>query len=161
MFLGRQAAMLICKNEIDWKQPADSINVLNNIHYHESRGIYMSYDPLEDIDDEPLAIDLTVMEKLRQFRWQSKLMNLPGTVATEERERLEPVLNQLVDRLLDGVERHPSKLWVLTQFQPALELVAEEDTEAREHFGIEIETIMDILGIESSDGLLSCYLGGI
>lgn len=121
----------------------------------------MSYDPLEDVDDEPLAITSSVMEQLRQFRLQSKMVNLPGTAALEERERLEPVLNILIDRLLDCVGEHPSKLWVLAQFQPVLELVAEEDTEARDHFGIEIETIMEILSIESSDGLLSCYLGGI
>ena len=37
----------------------------------------------------------------------------------------------------------------------------QEGSEAREHFGMELEHIMDILGIESSDGMLSYYLGGI
>lgn len=34
----------------------------------------------------------------------------------------------------------------------SLESVEGEDTEGREHFGMEIELIMDILGIDSSDG---------
>jgi hypothetical protein len=50
---------------------------------------------------------------------------------------------------------------VLTEFQTALRLVEEEDTDGRDHFGMEMENIMDILGIESSDGLLAAYLGGI
>jgi hypothetical protein len=50
---------------------------------------------------------------------------------------------------------------VLKQFQESLEIVQEEDTEAREHFGMELERVMDILGIESSDGVLTHYLGGI
>ena len=71
------------------------------------------------------------------------------------------MLNDLADRLLADIAKHPSKLWVLTEFQTALKLVEEEDTEGRDHFGMELENIMDILGIESSDGLLAAYLGGI
>lgn len=40
-------------------------------------------------------------------------------------------------------------------------MVADEDTEGGDHFGQEIEVLMDILGIERSDGLLSFYLGGL
>jgi hypothetical protein len=90
-----------------------------------------------------------------------KLTHLPGVDTTVERERLSKVLNALLDGLLAGIEKNPSKLWVLAQFQPALAQVQMEDTESREHFGMEIENIMDILGIESSDGLLSFYLGGL
>lgn len=121
----------------------------------------MTYDPLVEVVDEPLAIDAGVMERLREYRRAPKLRHLPGVDVTEERERLEHILDDLVDRLLDGVEENPSKLWVLTQFQPSLASVEGEDTEAREHFGMEVETIMDILDIDSSDGLLSFYLGGI
>jgi hypothetical protein len=46
----------------------------------------------------------------------------------------------------------------MRQFQAQLEPMFQEDTEAREHFGLELEAIMDILRIESSDGLLSYYL---
>lgn len=121
----------------------------------------MSYDPISDVTDEPLAVDADVMSELVAFRSKPKLAQLPGVDPTAERERLSGVLDALANKLIAGVQANPSKLWVLTQFQPYLELVDNEDTEGREHFGMEIEEIMDILGIESSDGLLSFYLGGL
>ena len=115
----------------------------------------MDYDPISDVIDEPLSVDSCVLEELKKFRHADKLENLPGVDTTDEKARLSKVLNDLTERLLAGVETHPGKLWVLTEFQAALELVEDEDTEGREHFGIEMEFIMDILGVESSDGLLT------
>jgi hypothetical protein len=122
----------------------------------------VAYDPLIEIVDEALIINPEIMERLSAFRLREpKLPMLPGVDVSEERARLSKIVNDLVDRLIQGVEIHPTKLWVLTEFQRSLELVEQEDTEGREHFGMELEQIMDILGIESSDGLLACYLGGI
>lgn len=121
----------------------------------------MSYDPLASIADEPIHVDESVVNALLEFRSKSKLELLPGVDTTTERERLSNVLNALTDKLIADVQANPSKLWVLTQFEPYLKMVEGEDTKAREHFGTEVEKIMDILGIESSDGLLSCYLGGL
>lgn len=121
----------------------------------------MIYEPLSEVVDEPLIVNTFVIEQLRTFRHSAKLVNLPGVNVTEERERLAKMLDDLADRLLQGIEKNPTKLWVLTQFQATLELVEGEDTEGRDHFGIEIEAIMEIFGIESSDGLLTCYLGGM
>lgn len=121
----------------------------------------MTYDPLSEVIDESLTIDSSVVEQLRTYLRAPKLMNLPGPNVTEERERLEGVLNDVVDRILIGIEETPTKLWVLTQFQTSLQAVEGEDTEGREHFGMEIESLMDILGIDSSDGLLPYYLGSV
>lgn len=121
----------------------------------------MTYNPLSEVIDAPLAIDATVIKHLRDYRHVPKLDYLPGIDVTEERGRLESIVNHLVDRLIDGIEENPTKLWVLTQFQSSLESVEGEDTEAREHVGTALESVMDILGIDSSDGLLACYLGGI
>jgi len=52
----------------------------------------------------------------------------------------------------------PSTAIRIRKFQFLLEPMFEEDTEAREHFGLELEKIMDILHIESGDGLLSYSL---
>jgi hypothetical protein len=65
----------------------------------------------------------------------------------------------LADTLIAGLSTR--KLWVMAQFRNALVPVAHEDTEGREHFGAELESITDILSIESSDGLLTFYLGGV
>ena len=119
----------------------------------------MSEDPLDRVVDEPLVVDAMAMRALRDFRREEKLTLLPGVDTAEERARLCGKLNDLADVLVRGVERNPSKWWVLSQFQRVLAGMDQEDTEAREHFGMELEHVMDILGIQSSDGLLSHYLG--
>jgi hypothetical protein len=121
----------------------------------------MTYDPLQDVDDEPLQITTEVLAALRSYRVADKAQLLPGVDPQEEQAQLNQSLNELADRLLAGIEGNPSKLWALGEFQRSLIAQGEADTEVREHFGLELEALMDILGIESSDGLLSWYLGGI
>ena len=120
-----------------------------------------AHDPLDDVLDEALVVDAAVLRRLSAFRTRAKLVDLPGVDPTVEHARLSGVLNDLADTLLDGLAAHPTKQWVMRQFQRSLARVQREDTEGRDHFGTELETIMGILGIESSDGLLSFYLGGI
>jgi hypothetical protein len=119
------------------------------------------FDPLTLIQDEPLRITASTLLELREFRAAQKFTLLPGTNTAAEKARLSAVLHALTDRLLAGIEANPSKLWVMKEFRIALRAVEQEDTEAREHFGIHLEQLMDILGIESSDGLLNFYLVGI
>ncbi|MEV4778645.1 DUF4844 domain-containing protein [Burkholderia sp. LMU1-1-1.1] len=121
----------------------------------------MSYDPLSEVSDAPLEIDESMVTKLHILKVVEKFGSLPGENTAEEKERLSTVLNDLLGRLINGIQSNPTKLWVLTEFQRSLRLVENEDTEGRDHFGTELESIMDVLGIESSDGLLSAYLGGI
>jgi hypothetical protein len=116
-------------------------------------------DPFEFVVDAPLFVVPRTLERLRAYRDGAKLADLPGTNPSPERERLAVVLDDLSTRLLAGIEAHPTKFWVLKQFQESLELVKDEDTEAREHFGEELERLMEILGIGSSDGVLTHYLG--
>ena len=118
----------------------------------------MIYDPLSEVADEPLSISAEDVQELKRLRESEKFTNLPGTNTAAEQTRLLQVFDELLDRLIAGTLENPSKLWVLSQFQPALEAVQMEDTEGREHFGEHLEQIMDILHIESSDGLLGYYL---
>lgn len=118
----------------------------------------MTYDPLSEVIDEPLSISPETILKLEILRESEKFIELPGTDTTEEQARLSHVFNALLDRLIAGLSTNPNKLWVMSQFQPSLEAVQMEDTEGRDHFGIHLERLMDILGIESSDGLLGFYL---
>ncbi len=121
----------------------------------------MNYDPLSEVIDAPVEIDESTVTKLYILKAVEKFCYLPGENTAGEKERLTAVLNDLLGRLIDSIEANPTKLWVLTEFQHSLTLVEDEDTEGREHFGTELESIMDLLGIESSDGLLAAYLGGI
>lgn len=118
-------------------------------------------DPLCEVVDEVLIVDGGVLQRLSAFRRRAKLVDLPGVDPAAEQERLSDVLNELADALLEGLEANPTKLWAMTLFQRSLARVEHEDTEGRERFGTELECIMGILGIESSDGLLTHYLGGI
>ena len=118
----------------------------------------MTYDPLSEVIDEPLSISPETILKLEILRESKKFSELPGTDTAEEQARLSHVFNALLDRLIAGLSTNPNKLWVMSQFQSSLEAVQMEDTEGRDHFGIHLERLMDILGIESTDGLLGFYL---
>jgi hypothetical protein len=118
----------------------------------------VDYDPLSEVIDAPLSIVPDTLCRLRQFRGSEKFANLPGLDTAEEQARLSAALDSLVDQLIAGVEANPSKLWVLGKFQPVLDSLYGEDTEGKEHLGEHLGEVMDILGIESSDGLLGFYL---
>jgi hypothetical protein len=118
----------------------------------------MARDPMAEVRDAPLFVVPRMLDQLRAFRDGPKLADLPGTNPSPERERLAVVLDDLATRLLAGVETHPTKFWVMKQFQQSLELVAGEDIEARDHFGAELERLMAIVGIVNSDGVLAYYL---
>jgi hypothetical protein len=118
----------------------------------------MTYDPMEQVVDTLLTISDESIAQLVSLRNAEHFPLLPGVDTREEKARLSKVLDALLDRLIKDVGANPSKRWVLQQFRPALEAVQMEDTEAKEHFGAHLEQIMDVLNIESSDGLLGHYL---
>lgn len=71
------------------------------------------------------------------------------------------IVNELIQQLLVEVPRNPRKSVVLAAFANALNSFPHEtDTEDREEFLSYFETVMDILGIESSDGLLMKWMYG-
>ena len=118
----------------------------------------MTYDPLTEVTDEPLAVSAHSLSQLAALRASEKFTELPGTDTAAEQARLTQVFNELLERLIAGLLSNPNKRWVMSQFQPSLVAVQGEDTEGREHFGSHLEQVMDILSIESSDGLLGFYL---
>jgi hypothetical protein len=104
----------------------------------------MAEDPFHRVRDAPLFIVPRTLDALRAFR------DGPG---------LDDNLARVTDRLLAGVAAHPTKFWVLKQFQPALEDVRDQSAATRERVGAGLRQLMAILGIERSDGLLAYYLG--
>ena len=121
----------------------------------------MARDPFEFVQDAPLFVVPRMLDQLCGYREGARLADLPGPNPSPERERLAAALDDLADRLIAGIAAHPSKFWVLKQVQRCLEALQEEDTEAHEHVGTELERVLAIVGIESSDGVLAWYLGGI
>lgn len=93
------------------------------------------HDPLADVVDAPLFIVPRVLDGLRAYRAGS------------------PHVGHLVDTLLAGIEAHPTKFWVMKQFHTTLEAL-DDDAAARDLVAGELEQLMDVLGIRSSDGVL-------
>jgi hypothetical protein len=118
----------------------------------------MATDPLTQVADAPLFVVPRMLDALRGYRSGPKLADLPGPSPSPERERLASELDRLAEALIAGIEAHPTKFWVLKQFQGALLAVRQEDAEAREHFGTELERLLEIVGIRSSDGVVEYYL---
>jgi len=103
----------------------------------------MVRDPLVAVVDAPLFIVPRVLDGLRAYRTSACLAD---------------ELVQLTDRLLAGIEAHPTKFWVLKQFQKTLEELGDRDVQAHEHVRGELEKLMALLGIASSDGVLgACH----
>jgi hypothetical protein len=121
----------------------------------------MTYDPLSAVVDAPISVSDGMIRALNELRGSEKFLDLPGEDTTVERQRLTAIFNGTLDKVISGLKSNPRKQWFMAQIQPALAEVANEDTEARERFGMHIEKVMDIVEVDSSDGMLSFYLGGI
>ena len=105
----------------------------------------MERDPFAFVSDAPLFVVPRMLAQLRAYRDDVPL----------------PELARLAERLLAGIEAHPTRFWVLKQVQRSLEAMREEDVNTRKRCATEIEGLMAIVGISSSVGLVSYYLGGI
>jgi len=106
----------------------------------------------------PLAINDESLSRLKALRAEQKFLDLPGEPAAEERRRLEPLMNALLDRLIDGVTAHPTDVWVIEQMDSTVEAFYLEDTEARERCLIYLERIFQILRIPNDRGAFRKYM---
>ena len=83
-----------------------------------------------------------------------------GAPSESVRAECEARLNQLIDLLLGELPSNPRKEAALAAFRSALSQFETADSEERERVCSYLEQIMDILGIESSDGLLNTWRYG-
>ena len=115
--------------------------------------------------DQKLEVYADAFGRLSELRVQAKYIDMPGTIYNgmrPESSRLlaEEQLNRLIDRLRDGLPSKPSKKFVLTEFAKTMAEFEPIDTEDRERLLRYLKEIMGILGIASSDGLLSRWMYG-
>src|SRR5215467_10610032 len=114
---------------------------------------------------QKLAISGATLSTLAEMREERKYVDEPGTMYNgmrpeTVRQRAEAQFNGLIDRLCHGLVATPTKQFVLSEFSKTLSEFEPMDTEDRECLLRYLERIMDIVGIESSDGLLSRWLYG-
>ena len=113
--------------------------------------------------DQPLIVSPTVLDQLAALRSAPKFQVAelyPGAPTEEIRKSAELSVNKMLDRLRSGLSHSPQKSYVLSEFLEMLKAFEGEDTEERERACTYCEDVVDLLGIESSDGVLNTWLYG-
>ncbi len=115
--------------------------------------------------EEKLELTNDNLAQLHTLLEKPKYSEEPGTSfngVRPETDRLlaQSQLNDLIKRLIDGLPSRPSKGFVLSEFERTMAQNELFDTEDRERFLTYLEQIMDIVGIQSSDGLLNRWMYG-
>jgi hypothetical protein len=116
--------------------------------------------------DHDLEVNERTLEALRALREEPKFHAAPEvhySGAPDERIRrsAEAKINALITRLIQGAPQNPKKSYVLSEFKPTLNELYWNDSEDRDRALDYIEAIMDIFGIESSDGMLNRWRYGM
>jgi hypothetical protein len=118
---------------------------------------------LRNIADHALSLTPEAFQQLADLRAEKKFQEegmYPGAPTPEIRERSELAVNGMLDRLSAGLRHSPQKTFVISEFLRMLKAFESEDTEEREQACSYCERVMDIVGIESSDGALNTWLYG-
>lgn len=113
--------------------------------------------------EQSLTVTPEVLQRLSALRSEPKFNeeNLyPGAPSEGIRLNAEGAVNAMLDRLSVGLPASPRKSYVLSEFLEMLKGFEDEDTEEREQACTYCERVMQILGIESSDGALNTWLYG-
>jgi hypothetical protein len=113
--------------------------------------------------DQSLILTPEVSKRLSALRFQSKFGEeefYPGAPTEEIRRNAERTVNAMLDRVAAGLAHSPRKSYVLSEFLEMLKAFEHGDTEEREQACTYCERVMEILGIESSDGALNAWLYG-
>jgi Domain of unknown function (DUF4844) len=112
--------------------------------------------------DQTLRLTGETMAQLQSLRARVKFdpEGLYQAPTDAVRQVSEVHIDALLDRLLEGLSQNPTKSFALGEFQSTLEEFAAADSEEQDRACTYIENIMDILGIASSDGLLSQWRYG-
>ncbi len=104
-----------------------------------------------------LVIDDRTVGQLIALRKEPKFIDQFGVIKPEERRRMEPLINGLLDRLSAGIKEHPQESWVIDQMRPTVEAFYLEDTEIREPCVEYLIHTLRILGMKDANGAFRKY----
>jgi len=113
--------------------------------------------------DDAINMTADAIERLIALRNEPKFVPegiYPGAPSENDRITCERSVNVMLDRLHSGLNSSPQKSFVLSEFMIMLKGFEGLDTEEREQACSYCEQVMDLLGIESSGGLLNDWLYG-
>lgn len=116
----------------------------------------------------PVKADMMILlsdqdiQKLQELQKEKKFVEESYYFPPDEQTRLriEASLNNLIGRLIAEQSPQSSKAGVLAEFKTTLSLFDTEESDDQDRMLHYLETIMDIYGIESSDGLLNTWRYG-
>lgn len=115
-----------------------------------------------------LSITTAVLDQLRAFRAvpkfgpdESRFPGYVGYLPETSRADAEQALNATIDAIIEGLPNQPTSALVLERFAKGLLWFADSDTEDRERCCDYLVQVMDIIGLESSDGLLNRFMYGM
>lgn len=116
-------------------------------------------------EKQTLEVTDSTISELGDFLAQKKFIEdsalmYPGAPSEPVRASAELIINDLASRLIVGAPDNPTKAYVLGQFELSLIQLESFDSEERDRALSYLEKIMDILRIESSDGLLNNWRYG-
>jgi flagellar basal body-associated protein FliL len=126
-------------------------------------GLFEGFSMILYTQNQSLDITSNEINALKSLRNKPKFYAegfYPSAPNNSVQVESEARVNALLDTLIVGLPQHPNKKYVMSQFKQALDSFETNDTEERERFCQYLEEIMDILKIESSDGLLNRWLYG-
>ena len=112
----------------------------------------------DHIDPGPQAAALCAFIDERKF--QEDLPFYPGAIDEPSRLRLQAGIDDLATRLLPLADRPLDKAAVLDEFRQTMGEIDRGESEDVERCAGYMEALMDIFGIESSDGLLNDWVYG-
>jgi len=120
-------------------------------------GALASAATAQAVEGGGLVIDGNVLAELDALRKEAKFVDPLGIIKPGERARLEPLINDLLDRLRTGIQVHPEQSWVISQMQPTVAAFYLEDTELREPSVEYLMRIFRILGMKGANGAFKQY----
>jgi Domain of unknown function (DUF4844) len=115
----------------------------------------MADQTIQDIDE--------ALARLAALRAEAKFYArgfYPGAMNETDRLYAERAVDRMLDRIIVGLSRSPTKAFVLSEFQAMLDRFDSAESEEREEICHYCERVMSLLGIERSDGLLNRWLYG-
>lgn len=115
--------------------------------------------------DHPLDLSEDRLSSIRRLRATTKFLAdpdkfYPGAPNEGVRVECEALIDEMLERLLEALQVDPRKAIVLEVFGTALESFYGFESEERDRVCWYLEELMDISGIESSDGLLNRWRYG-
>lgn len=108
----------------------------------------------DSIMTETIIAHLAKLKSEKKFTKSPKHF-YPGAPNEKIRLKAENIINNLITRLEVGSQQEATKSFVMSQFKLTLDELVTFDSEETDRALMYLENIMDIYGIQSSDGLLN------